>query len=76
MVFIGENGLPWENDPMAKQEADAIAAQHAQDKIDAAPSGSFSASRRIVTTMKTLTPRSWSDRPKLKVLKPTVVGSH
>ena len=36
LVFIGENGLPWENDPMAKQEAAAIAAQQAQDKIEAA----------------------------------------
>jgi hypothetical protein len=36
LVFIGENGLPWENDPMAKQEADAIAAQKAQEKLEAA----------------------------------------
>jgi hypothetical protein len=36
LVFISENGLPWENDPMAKQEAAAIAAQQAQDKIEAA----------------------------------------
>ena len=36
LVFIGENGLPWENDPMAQQEAAAIAAQQAQDKLEAA----------------------------------------
>jgi hypothetical protein len=36
LVFIGENGLPWQNDPMAAQEAVAIAAQQAQDKIEAA----------------------------------------
>jgi hypothetical protein len=27
LVFISEEGLPWENDPKAKQEAAAIAAQ-------------------------------------------------
>ncbi len=36
LVFIGENGLPWENDPMAKQEAGAIAGQKAQEAIEAA----------------------------------------
>ncbi len=36
LVFISEGGLPWENDPMAKQEAAAIAAQLAQEKIEAA----------------------------------------
>jgi hypothetical protein len=36
LVFIAEDGLPWQNDPMAAQEAAAIAAQQAQDKIEAA----------------------------------------
>ena len=36
LVFIAEGGLPWENDPMKDQEARAIAAQQAQDKIEAA----------------------------------------
>src|SRR6266446_5997338 len=36
LVFISEGGLPWENDPMKDQEARAIAAQQAQDKIEAA----------------------------------------
>jgi hypothetical protein len=35
LVFIAEGGLPWENDPMKEQEAKAIAAQQAQDKIEA-----------------------------------------
>jgi hypothetical protein len=36
LVFIAEGGLPWENDPMKDQEARPIAAQQAQDKIEAA----------------------------------------
>jgi hypothetical protein len=36
LVFISEGGLPWENDPMKHQEARAIAAQQAQEKMEAA----------------------------------------
>ena len=32
LAIISEGGLPWLNDPMAEQEAEAIAAQEAQDK--------------------------------------------
>src|SRR6266849_6572281 len=34
--FVTSRGLPWQSDPMAKQEADAIAALEAQEKIEAA----------------------------------------
>jgi len=36
LSFISEGGLPWLNDPMKEQEAKAIAAQQAQQKIEAA----------------------------------------
>jgi len=36
LSFISERGLPWLNDPMKEQEAKAIAAQQAQQKIEAA----------------------------------------
>jgi len=33
LAFVSEKGLPWLNDPMKKQEADAIAGQEAADKM-------------------------------------------
>jgi hypothetical protein len=36
LVIISQRGLPWENDPMAQQEKEAIAAQREQEKLDAA----------------------------------------
>jgi hypothetical protein len=34
--FLTERGLPWQHDPMAKQEAEAIAGQKRQEEIEAA----------------------------------------
>jgi hypothetical protein len=35
MAYVGRRGLPWEHDPMAQQEREALEAQKSQRKLEA-----------------------------------------